>query len=110
MNSVILFLSHVVFKTIKQNMWWWVLWGVGAIISLGGTTVLTYAWGLGVASKNVVKAYALMQRLKLAIEANIHFFVSLWGIQGSSLAKWSPKLVLLIILLMQYLIRLKIRS
>jgi ribonuclease HI len=34
-----------------------------------------YAWGLGIASNNLMEAYALMQGLKLAIEANIHSLI-----------------------------------
>jgi hypothetical protein len=53
------------------NMWQVQRRWRGAITSPGGTTVLTYAWGLSIASNNVVESYALMQGLKLAIEANI---------------------------------------
>jgi ribonuclease HI len=44
---------------------------MGAILIPGGTMVLTYAWGLGIASNNLVETYALMQGIQLEIEANI---------------------------------------
>jgi ribonuclease HI len=36
---------------------------------------LSFAWGLGIASNNIEKAYALMQGLRLAIEANIQSLI-----------------------------------
>jgi len=48
---------------------------VGVSISRSGTTTLTYAWGLGIASNNVAKTYALMKGIELAIEANIRSLI-----------------------------------
>lgn len=88
------------------------IWGGrcrGAIISPGGTKALTYAWGLGIASNNLAEAYALMQGLKLAIEANIRSLI----VKGNSklviIKMVFPRLLLLIILLMKYSTKLKKR-
>jgi hypothetical protein len=43
-----------------------------------GTTILTYAWGLCIGSNKVARAYALMQGLKVAIEANIRSLIVTW--------------------------------
>jgi len=46
-----------------------------AIISLGEIAILTYDSGLNIASNNVAEAYALMQGLKLVIDANIQSLI-----------------------------------
>jgi ribonuclease HI len=59
---------------------------------------LTFAWGLGIASNNLAEAYALMQGLRLAIEANIQSLIVV-GDSKLIIGKMVTKNVVMLIIL-----------